>query len=401
MHEFTERDVAGDPDGRAASDWLRRHYLRVFVDRYEKWLDDQADWPLDWQDSAGASDWAIRVSPTRLATVQRRDVGAGRALPTRGGRARRGEGPGPHARLPAHEEPTMTALDTRSVRAPLPHPGRAPLAADRTADPGHRPACTVARAVPHRDRPRLQYPGPGRPRPRAADRRADRRPRSAADPDPGQPRRPGLARSPLRRRFRWRCSRRPAALQGVFRALDSGPLEAWYVDATLAAEPGAEIEHGLSAGSTVLSLAIACGALVSGGLVALDPFDAIPTLALPAAGGARARRGERAGDHVALMSGAARGPRGAGPWPAAGAGGAAVSSPTASACCASSRAAPGAGRRRAVLGLLDGDLREPPSRSGSRRSPATRTQAAATDGAGQRRWRGWPPPAARQPRWSW
>ena len=71
------------------------------------------------------------------------------------------------------------------------------------------------------------------------------------------------------------------ALQGVFRALDSGPLEAWYVDATLAAEPGAEIEHGLSAGSTVLSLAIACGALLSGGLVALDPFDAIPTLALP------------------------------------------------------------------------------------------------------------------------
>ncbi len=71
------------------------------------------------------------------------------------------------------------------------------------------------------------------------------------------------------------------ALQGVFRALDSGPLEAWYVDATLAADPRAEIEHGLSAGSTVLSLAIACGALVSGGLVALDPFDAIPTLALP------------------------------------------------------------------------------------------------------------------------
>ena len=71
------------------------------------------------------------------------------------------------------------------------------------------------------------------------------------------------------------------ALQGVFRALDSGPLEAWYVDATLAADPGAEIEHGLSAGSTVLSLSIACGALLSGGLVALDPFDAIPTLALP------------------------------------------------------------------------------------------------------------------------
>jgi MFS family permease len=71
------------------------------------------------------------------------------------------------------------------------------------------------------------------------------------------------------------------ALQGVFRALDSGPLEAWYVDATLADDPTAEIEHGLSRGSTVLSLAIAFGALLSGALVALDPFEEIPTLALP------------------------------------------------------------------------------------------------------------------------
>ena len=70
-------------------------------------------------------------------------------------------------------------------------------------------------------------------------------------------------------------------LQGIYRALDSGPLEAWYVDTTLTAEPGRPLEHGLSAGSTVLSLAIAAGALLSGGLVALDPFDAIETLALP------------------------------------------------------------------------------------------------------------------------
>jgi len=70
-------------------------------------------------------------------------------------------------------------------------------------------------------------------------------------------------------------------LQGTFRALDSGPLESWYVDATLAAEPGAEIEKGLSAGSVVLSVAIAIGALASGALVAIDPFEAVPTLALP------------------------------------------------------------------------------------------------------------------------
>lgn len=70
-------------------------------------------------------------------------------------------------------------------------------------------------------------------------------------------------------------------LQGVFRALDSGPLEAWYVDATLAADRDARIESGLGAGSTVLSIAIGGGALVSGGLVALDPFESVETLALP------------------------------------------------------------------------------------------------------------------------
>ena len=70
-------------------------------------------------------------------------------------------------------------------------------------------------------------------------------------------------------------------LQGVYRALDSGPLEAWYVDATLVADPEARIESGLGAGSTVLSLAIASGALLSGGLVALDPLEAVDALALP------------------------------------------------------------------------------------------------------------------------
>jgi predicted MFS family arabinose efflux permease len=70
-------------------------------------------------------------------------------------------------------------------------------------------------------------------------------------------------------------------LQGIYRALDSGPLEAWYVDETLAVAPGTQMEHGLSAGTTVLSLAIAGGALLSGGLVALDPFPEIESLALP------------------------------------------------------------------------------------------------------------------------
>lgn len=71
------------------------------------------------------------------------------------------------------------------------------------------------------------------------------------------------------------------ALQGVYRALDSGPLEAWYVDATLAADPDNAIETGLSAGVMVLGVAIAVGAFMSGALIVLDPFDSVPTLALP------------------------------------------------------------------------------------------------------------------------
>ena len=35
------------------------------------------------------------------------------------------------------------------------------------------------------------------------------------------------------------------ALTAIFRALDSGPLEAWYVDATHAVDPDAHIESGL------------------------------------------------------------------------------------------------------------------------------------------------------------
>jgi predicted MFS family arabinose efflux permease len=70
-------------------------------------------------------------------------------------------------------------------------------------------------------------------------------------------------------------------LQGVYRALDSGPLEAWFVDARLAADPNAEIEHGLGRGSAVLSLAIALGALASGALVALRPIPGLDPLLLP------------------------------------------------------------------------------------------------------------------------
>lgn len=71
------------------------------------------------------------------------------------------------------------------------------------------------------------------------------------------------------------------ALQGVFRALDSGPLEAWYVDTAQAGDPHVPVERALSRAATVVGVAIAGGALVSGGLVAWHPLAGVSALILP------------------------------------------------------------------------------------------------------------------------
>jgi DHA1 family tetracycline resistance protein-like MFS transporter len=70
-------------------------------------------------------------------------------------------------------------------------------------------------------------------------------------------------------------------LQGIYRALDSGPLESWYVDQALAADERADIESGLSRGGVVAGVAIAGGALLGGGLVALGPIGRISALTVP------------------------------------------------------------------------------------------------------------------------
>ncbi len=72
-----------------------------------------------------------------------------------------------------------------------------------------------------------------------------------------------------------------AALMGVSRALDSGPLEAWFVDAARANDPRARVDGALSAAGTVLGVAIASGALLSAALVWWSPLPDRPALWLP------------------------------------------------------------------------------------------------------------------------
>lgn len=71
------------------------------------------------------------------------------------------------------------------------------------------------------------------------------------------------------------------AIQGVYRALESGPLEAWYVDAALEADPRARIEDGLARATTALGLAISLGALGTAAIVAWHPIDSIDAIVLP------------------------------------------------------------------------------------------------------------------------
>ena len=72
-----------------------------------------------------------------------------------------------------------------------------------------------------------------------------------------------------------------SALQGLFRALDSGPLEAWYVDTARADDPTVQVEAALAHAGATLGMSIAAGALLSGALVAWHPVASTTALELP------------------------------------------------------------------------------------------------------------------------
>ena len=70
-------------------------------------------------------------------------------------------------------------------------------------------------------------------------------------------------------------------LQGLFRVFDSGPLEAWFVDAAHADDPTYPVERGLTRAGTALGISIALGAAACGGIVAWHPIPGWSPLVLP------------------------------------------------------------------------------------------------------------------------
>jgi DNA-binding transcriptional ArsR family regulator len=65
-HGWQDADVEGDPDGQAASTWLRQHYWRYYMDKVARWEEVRAGWPLEWRDTTGMSDALLTVSPDQL-----------------------------------------------------------------------------------------------------------------------------------------------------------------------------------------------------------------------------------------------------------------------------------------------------------------------------------------------
>jgi MFS transporter, DHA1 family, tetracycline resistance protein len=71
------------------------------------------------------------------------------------------------------------------------------------------------------------------------------------------------------------------ALQGIYRALESGPLDAWYVDAAQALDPDTDIDSAMAASGTVIGLSIAAGSIASSAVVAVDIVASINPLLVP------------------------------------------------------------------------------------------------------------------------
>ena len=76
------------------------------------------------------------------------------------------------------------------------------------------------------------------------------------------------------------------ALKGVGRALDSGPLEAWYVDAVHTAEPAADVTPGLSRAGAADGAGLCLGAVLGGLLPLLADGTGDAVLVVPVLGAA-------------------------------------------------------------------------------------------------------------------
>ncbi len=68
---------------------------------------------------------------------------------------------------------------------------------------------------------------------------------------------------------------------GVFRALDSGPLQSWFVDEAMAQDPDVAVERDLARSDVTICAALALGALGGSAVVRFDPVGGLDRLVAP------------------------------------------------------------------------------------------------------------------------
>ncbi|MFW5468667.1 ArsR/SmtB family transcription factor [Knoellia sp. CPCC 206435] len=69
-HQFEPSDFAGDEDSETALNWLVRDYTRHFAEQFEKWLDVETAWPVEWRDAAGMNDSYVVATPAQLQAMR-------------------------------------------------------------------------------------------------------------------------------------------------------------------------------------------------------------------------------------------------------------------------------------------------------------------------------------------
>ncbi|KRE61099.1 helix-turn-helix domain-containing protein [Nostocoides sp. Soil756] len=70
-HSYWASDMVGDEDAETALNWLSRDYIRHLTDRYERWLDVEQAWPLDWRDALGLSDSYVLATAEQVEQMRR------------------------------------------------------------------------------------------------------------------------------------------------------------------------------------------------------------------------------------------------------------------------------------------------------------------------------------------
>ncbi|MBF9132645.1 helix-turn-helix transcriptional regulator [Plantactinospora sp. S1510] len=66
LSSWSASDFDDDPDARAAADWLYRYAFRIHADQAERWITNQHDYPVEWRDAVGLSDFLLRLTPQQL-----------------------------------------------------------------------------------------------------------------------------------------------------------------------------------------------------------------------------------------------------------------------------------------------------------------------------------------------